>query len=499
MQEQVYISASDGLFGNRRRNLHITVGFLSFITMLFHFTVVFFFTLELQSIALVGIFLGIGNLFSFFFDIPVGILQYHFRSKTLYLMGVLSQLIAMTIFAFFIFQVTDIITDNIAANTGPLQGVFRFLLGSVWNLILMLIAAMCYGFTKEVNDITTISYVMSNATPDQYKSVIANNNLSVGIGSFMGLLLSWFILSFNPKFVIFFVVFIIIAIFLVTLYFFDNSKTTLEISQIKNFRINFSKSTLDKAKDTITSVDVAQLKNIISKENFIFLKPVKKSENPVSFQELKDKTIETMKDVFDTLKYSLNAKLIVFWSCSMVLIFGFWDTFASTFLLKFLDDLKPGWSYILLAIIAIPAYGLQDFFGKIADKRGVFKISMLGVILSGVSLVGMGIVGAEVGFIPVMILAFINSIGYSICMSIAVATFLESYNAAYAQKKNLKDIDANASAAPMKILQNLANVIGLFLGGFILSVFGYNWFFLLFGVIILGFFFWSTKNKKQIQ
>lgn len=49
---------------------------------------------------------------------------------------------------------------------------------------------MCYGFTKEVNDITTISYVMSNATPDQYKSVIANNNLSVGIGSFMGLLLS---------------------------------------------------------------------------------------------------------------------------------------------------------------------------------------------------------------------------------------------------------------------------------------------------------------------
>jgi len=40
-------------------------------------------------------------------------------------------------------------------------------------------------------------------------------------------------------------------------------------------------------------------------------------------------------------------------------------------------------------------------------------------------------------------------------MSIAVATFLEAYNIAYAKSRNLKEIDANASAAPMKILQNL--------------------------------------------
>ena len=56
-------------------------------------------------------------------------------------------------------------------------------------------------------------------------------------------------------------------------------------------------------------------------------------------------------------------------------------------------------------------------------------------------------------------LALMNSIGYSICMSVSVATFLEAYNTIYARKKNLTEIDANASAAPLKILQNFANVI----------------------------------------
>jgi hypothetical protein len=36
--------------------------------------------------------------------------------------------------------------------------------------------------------------------------------------------------------------------------------------------------------------------------------------------------------------------------------------------------------------------------------------------------------------------------------------FLEEYNITYAQYNNLKEIDANAAAAPVKILQNLANV-----------------------------------------
>lgn len=83
----------------------------------------------------------------------------------------------------------------------------------------------------------------------------------------------------------------------------------------------------------------------------------------------------------------------------------------------------------------------------------------------------MSFVGAEGNFYLIMSLALLNSVGYSICMSISIATFLESYNIAYAKSRNLSEIDANASAAPVKILQNSGNVIGLFMGGFILSMF----------------------------
>jgi hypothetical protein len=38
-------------------------------------------------------------------------------------------------------------------------------------------------------------------------------------------------------------------------------------------------------------------------------------------------------------------------------------------------------------------------------------------------------------------------------------SFLDSYNKEYARYMNLKEIDSNASAGPMKILQNLANVV----------------------------------------
>jgi hypothetical protein len=53
------ISAATSLDGYRRTNLYWTNLLLGFTWMLFHFTVVFFFTFQLKSLAMVGIFLGI--------------------------------------------------------------------------------------------------------------------------------------------------------------------------------------------------------------------------------------------------------------------------------------------------------------------------------------------------------------------------------------------------------------------------------------------------------
>ncbi len=67
-----------------------------------------------------------------------------------------------------------------------------------------------------------------------------------------------------------------------------------------------------------------------------------------------------------------------------------------------------------------------------------------------------------------------NSLGYSAGMSLGVNQFLDNYNKIYAKTMDLKEIDANASAGPMKILQNVANVVGLVFGGLILGILDYK-------------------------
>lgn len=84
-------------------------------------------------------------------------------------------------------------------------------------------------------------------------------------------------------------------------------------------------------------------------------------------------------------------------------------------------------------------------------------------------------------------------------MSLGQIHFLDVYNKEYAKYMNLKEIDANASAGPMKILQNLANVFGLMFGGIILGVLNYGGFFFVFGLLIIAIFVWSIRNKSQIN
>lgn len=359
-------------------NLHITVGLLSFTTMLFHFTTVYFFTLQLESLALVGIFLGLGNFFAFLFDVPIGILQYYFKAKKLLLFGVVSQIIAILIFANFIFSVTDFIALSVAENSGILEGVLSFFLSDGVNMLLLVLAAVCYGFTKEVIDITLISYVLSNANPDQYKSIIARNNIFFGVGSFLGLLIAGWILTFSPKLIIIQIIFIILVVFFIMRYFFDNSKTTLNMHEVKKFQLYFQKETLEKAKENVTHVvSSLDIKKALSGTRYIFLNPIKVSDDMISMSQMATKTQESFKEIWATLQYAKGRYMIVFWSFTMLLTFGFWDTFASTFLIEFLEQLKQGWSFILLGIIAIPAFGLQDLFGKMADKVGVYKIAVI--------------------------------------------------------------------------------------------------------------------------
>ena len=56
-EDTIIISTNTALDGYRLKNFYMTNAFQGFVWMVFHFSVVFFFTFQLKSIALVGIFL----------------------------------------------------------------------------------------------------------------------------------------------------------------------------------------------------------------------------------------------------------------------------------------------------------------------------------------------------------------------------------------------------------------------------------------------------------
>ncbi|MDD3302410.1 MAG: MFS transporter [Candidatus Gracilibacteria bacterium] len=502
MSEKIVISVDKELDKTKSRNLFLTVTALNFIWMLFHFTVVFFFTLKLKSVALVGVFLGIGNFFSFLLDIPIGILQNYFKAKTLYIIACISQLIAMIIFINFIVNVVQYTSTLVdlgdITDSQKVKMVFSFFVGDGFNYFLLLIASFCYGLTKELQDVTTMSYILNNSTPNQYASIIAKNNIAMGIGSLFGLLLSGVILSFAPLLIIFSVILVIILIIFFTRKFFDSSSETINFNDIYKFKVLFDKQELEGIKDKVVkSVSKIELKDIIGSSKYIFIKPTP-LKSGLNLKMLIKETKETFITTYQVLTGKHNS-LLIYWSLVLILTFGFRDTFASTFLVDFLDSLLKGYSYVLLGVIAIPAFGLQDFFGKLAEKFGEYSVANLGIALSGVSLFFMGVFADSGSVIILMSLAMINSIGYACCMSLSQSVFLDTYNKAYAEQKNLKEIDANASAAPIKIVQNFANVFGLLLGGLILAILNYLGFFMCFGLFILRFFYWSLREKKYIK
>lgn len=199
----IVISAQTGLDGYRLRNFYITNSLQGFVWMIFHFSVVFFFGFLLDNIALVGIFLGFANMIAFAIDVPLGIVQRYVPTRRMFIIAAISQLIATAIFFGFIFHVFNLI-HVVGATITPevLKSGTDWFFGSAINMIGVIIASICYGLTKEINDVSTYGYILSHANPSEYSTILARNNITFGIGSLTGLVLSGIILSFSPAFAV---------------------------------------------------------------------------------------------------------------------------------------------------------------------------------------------------------------------------------------------------------------------------------------------------------
>ncbi len=263
--------------------------------------------------------------------------------------------------------------------------------------------------------------------------------------------------------------------------------------KISSIGTNFGSNIKEKFSRTVNWIE---LKNMIIWTKYLFLKPLT-IQSGLNFRMLIEQTKKEFILTYKILSWKDNS-ILVYWSLAIGSIFWFWDTFAATFLISFLDSLWSWWGYILLWIIAIPAFWLQEYFGKLWNKYWVYKISNLWLSLSWISLLLMWVFAGSKNIGLLMWLAVINSIWYAACMSLAQSLFLESYNKAFANYNNLKEIDINASAAPSKLIQNLANVFWLFFWWLILAWVGYMWFFILFWAFIIYLTVWTIKNKESI-
>jgi hypothetical protein len=165
-----FVSTESSFDENRRKNF-FTYGFLSsFVWMCFHFTLVFFFGLQLGSVLLVGIFLGIGNLVAFLMDSPVGVLQKYFLPKKLFIISASLMLVVSVIFLYFIFS-----SSNVDLKSGNIVSIFS--LSSGFNILLLLLSVCLYGLIKELSDVTSLSYIMNNADPSEYADLLSRNNI----------------------------------------------------------------------------------------------------------------------------------------------------------------------------------------------------------------------------------------------------------------------------------------------------------------------------------
>ncbi|MDD3793847.1 MAG: MFS transporter [Candidatus Gracilibacteria bacterium] len=496
----------DNKFDDVKKKNFMIYGFISsFVWMCFHFTLIFFFLIQLQSPLVVGIFLGIGNLISFLADSPIGVFQKYFKPKKIFLFGAFLMLLVSLIFLYFIYK-TSTIEVSLEFNIEALKQLF----GSVINVLLLLIAVALYGIIKEISDVTSYSYIMNNADPSEYATLFSKRNIWSGIGSLVGLILSGIILAFNTLIAVTILVLLIIIFILFIIKYFDNSKNELKIDDIKKLKLISKDSVLNSIKDYKINIITNKVDLIEKTKNIkvLFLKPIEIREQ-INFKEIYENTIGDIKSFYKIMFISpYNYRLLIIGI--IFTLFGFWDTFVTSFLIDFINGILVKNStelsrfnlqniltaYVFIALLAIPAYGAQVPLINISKKIGLFKVLMFGVLISGISIFFFGFFDS---IFIILLLGLANSIGYAAGMPLSQGEFSNEYNKTYADKKNLKQIDANASSAPIKMLSNLANVGGLVLGGILIQIFGYIGTFIVFGSLLIYIFILSVLKKKEYK
>lgn len=193
------------------KNFYNVVSVYGAIWIIFHLTSVFFFGFIVGSPLLVGIFLGIGNIWSMIIDVPLGTIQRHVASKTMLAVANALMIIAAIIFLYLV-KTSDGFGFSLSGNIFEITQTF---LATGINFVLLLTVGILYGTVKEVYEITTISYLLNHSDPSEYDTALSKNNIAMGIGSVTGVLISIGILSLrtdSTQLILFVLIFLIVCV-----------------------------------------------------------------------------------------------------------------------------------------------------------------------------------------------------------------------------------------------------------------------------------------------
>ena len=270
------------------RNLLIVWAFTGFVTIIFHFTVVFFFWLILDSIFLVGLFLAVWNVVSLIFDIPIWVLQKYIKPKTSMVIWAIIMLIACLIFFKFIYL--EWLTWALLPEGKVFNYLWKFL-DSFTNIFLLALAAGLYWIQSEIFGVTSYSYILDNTWPSEYAKYLSRYNIFTWAWSMLWLVFSWLLLALNIKLAI--IIFIVvIALFIIFLMkYFNNSTDTITLNNIKKLKIDSFKLDLwKKAQKISQTISTKNLMDLAKKTKIIFIKPTE-PKNKIDYKEVYDITV----------------------------------------------------------------------------------------------------------------------------------------------------------------------------------------------------------------
>ncbi len=499
---------------SKKNNLLLLSIFYGFCWITFHFIIVYFFGLVLGSALLIWIFLGVGNFVALLLDIPIGIFQKYFKPKNILLFGTTLMFISSIIILKFVLFAGEngylptgfngiLEWENIYASA---RSIFLFLLDGV-NWVLFGMIAIFYGIIKESYDVTFLSYIMNNTPPSKYAEVISKYNISFGIGAMLWVVISWFLLTFNITIAVSILITVAIIFFILIQIFFDNDNLHFNTADIQNLSLNSIKSKASEKKDSIVkSFHKAEFSKATKGIQYIFLKPIKQVKQ-LDTDDIINATIEWFQS-FGKVMLAKPRDYIIMITTMTILLFGFWDTFISTFQVEFLEKIITlnqdsliieqsgkimSW-YVLLLLLVIPAFAMQRFFIMQQKNYTTLNIILAWIIISAVSIMWFGI---SDNIWLVMMFGIINSVWYAAAMPLAIATFSEKYNAEYAKIYNTWEIDSNSSAAPLKMLLNIANVIGLVIWWALVWIIWFNGFFALFSLCLVGISIYNLMKTGE--